>query len=224
MTSGQNAAAFLNNTKTLSWKRFLERLARQFGVEDPQVGIWWHTPTAGEERFHHEDNPGNKTLQQWTVAFYRNQLHPGQSLDDLSSIMLSRLHRELCWKSLQTQYPIEAKPINLLRFCADSMLTVVTLGLFGHLIYEVESNLNQYLYDFNEENWKLLLFSYPKLMARRAEKARSRIFDAVANYLISPVELKEDASKLISLYADEQSRAGCSDQSRAAVTFIFLWG
>ena len=67
----------------------------------------------------------------------------------------------------------------LMDLCADILLTELTQILFGQLVCEIQPELTQQLYDFNEANWKVLVFESPNFTARRAANAKDSILDAI---------------------------------------------
>ena len=224
MTTGHSAGIVLNNTKELSWDDFLRRMAAIFGLDMLQYGLIWHQPVPGEERYRDEINPRNKHLVSWTEANLKHHLLVREPLDRLSSCVLGHIDARLHWKVLDARYTSLAKPVALMEFCADAMITELTQSLFGELIYDIELKIAEHLYAFNEESWKLLMFEYPSFLARKSANAKRRVYDAMENYAQSPEELREDSSDLMKSYIRELRRGNCNDQTIAGLLFLNLWG
>lgn len=224
VTNGHDAIPIYSNTKSLSWARFLKQIAGIFGIDMSQEEMLWHQPTPGEERYFSDPNPKNKSLAMWSEALYRQHLYPGQHLENLWKAMSSRLQNGLNWTNLRTRHSGDGGPTMLMDFCAESLITEVTRNLFGELIYEIEPSLTQYIYNLNEENWKLLVFSYPSFAAKQAARAKARIFDAILNYVQSPAELREDSAGLVRTYINEHESAGCNAQTIAGLLCLTLFG
>ena len=224
VTTGHDAGTVFNKTRLLTWEKFLIRLAGNFGIARSQIDLFWHEPTAGEERYKDKINPQNMNLVSWTEALYRQHIFPGESLDMFSNQTLRHLDNSLHWKRLNSIYTSRSEPVALMDFCADILLTELTQTLFGQLIYDIQPELTRQLYDFNEDNWKILVFEYPKFAVRRAANAKDSILDAMGKYIQTPEELLQDASELIRSYVKELKRGGCNDQTSAGLASILVWG
>ena len=223
LTNGHDAVSIYSDTKSLSWAKFLKRIAGTFGIDRSQEDMFWHLPTQGEERYFSEPNPKNKSLVVWSEARYRQRLYPGQHLEIIWKKISERLQNGLNWKNLRTHYSSKAKPTMLMDLCAESLITGVTRNLFGELIYDIEPSLTRYIYDLNEENWKLLLFSYPSFAAKRVAKAKAKIFDAIMNYAQSPAQLCEDPAEIVRAYINEHESASCNTQTIASLLCLKLF-
>ena len=224
VTNDHDAVSIYSDTKSLSWAKFLKRIAGIFGIDKSQEDMFWHQPTPGEERYFSAPNPKNESLVVWGEARWKQRLYPGEYLEKIWKDVSERLQSGLNWKNLGTRCSSKGRPTMLMDLCAETLITEVTRNLFGELIYDIEPSLTQYIYDLNEENWKFLLFSYPSFAAKRAAKAKAKISHALMNYAQSPAELCKDPAGIVRAYINEHESAGCNNQTIAGLLCLTLFG
>ena len=189
MTASQDAGTVSNKSKLLSWEGFLTRLAGSFGITRSQMDLVWHGPTLGEESHKDKLSPHNKDVGLWIEALYRQSSFPGESFHNFSGPILRHLDASLHWKVLDTHYASGSEPVASMDFCADILVTEVTKALYGRPVYDIQPDLTQQLYDFSEEAWKIVMFEYCKIAARRAANAKDSIIATMRKHIQSPEEL-----------------------------------
>ncbi len=79
------------------------------------------------------------------------------------------------------------------------------------------------LYIFSEEAWKLLMFSYPKVAARRLHTAKKGIYDTLVRYMRMFSERRTEAAWFWHKILKEQEASDLDNYDRSSITFMLLW-
>ncbi|KAL9124010.1 MAG: hypothetical protein Q9217_006617 [Psora testacea] len=224
LTSRRDAEAAFRNTTTLSWDCHLRDRMIKFGVSTSGMSNIWNDPGPEDPRYANPSNPQHKSLVHYSKDVYTSQLLPGEKLDRITDKTCKALEHSL-WRNDLPRRHVDwksGKTVRLMDFCADVALTTMTRSFFGHLIYDIEPDFSQNLYDFNEQAWKTLTTPYPRFAARKLHRAKHGILETLSRFLQSPMEMRDDESWLVKTVQEEQKAAGLDDRNQAALAFMFL--
>ena len=222
LTNPRDAATAFRRTQALAWEPYLKRLMLQFGVQQSSLPKIWDAPEPESPKHSNPLNPKHKSLVHYSEDLYRQQLTPGPKLDDFSFKLSELVNTSLQWRALSNLCTSEQK-VPLMDFCAHVSIDAMTRSLFGDVIYEIEPRLTHMQHDFSEEAWKLLMFPYPKVAARRLHTARQGIHDALLRYMRMSSERRTEAAWFWHEILKEQKASDLDDYDRSSITFMLLY-
>ncbi|KAF2875750.1 cytochrome P450 [Massariosphaeria phaeospora] len=88
------------------------------------------------------------------------------------------------------------REISLLKWSQHVLLEGATRSFFGDALLDLEPNLFESFFQFDDSSWKLP-YRIPSILARDVKKAQAITEKALANYFDLPAERRSDASSLV---------------------------
>lgn len=198
-----------------------------FGATSSGVGKMFHNPAGGASGY----STGvlksrSKSLAHLSEDLYKQQLLPGERLDKLAGKLIRSIDESLQWERMPHLYYPQSfsreMNISLMKWCGDILIDAAITALFGPLIYQIDSNIAQNFFDFNEDAWKLL-FRYPRIAARKMYTAKKNLIDAFEAYFGLPKEQRADSAWLVQELEAEQRKIGIGDRDIATMGLMLLW-
>lgn len=101
-------------------------------------------------------------------------------------------------------------------------MTAVTHALFGKKLLEIEPEILQAYFDFNDNGW-MMFYKYPRFTAKKMYAAKPKVIDALTSYLQLPRELRPGAFWLIQSIEDEQRKLGLDERDMARLLMMIYW-
>lgn len=89
MTSSEAVSVVFKDTEHLTFDEYIRDMMIQFGTTPEAVAKMWQPPST--HRLNSPDlqpNPRSKSFLHLSEGFYRQQLHPGEKLDNLQDVLL----------------------------------------------------------------------------------------------------------------------------------------
>ena len=114
------------------------------------------------------------------------------------------------------------KTVSLLGWCREVLLDSATLSFFDERLVQIDPELYDSFFVFDELSWKLL-FRYPRLFAHKMYAAKDRIIDALTIYFKLPPSERTGESWLISELEREMRNIGIGDRDIAAIIMPLYW-
>ena len=222
VTNPRDAAITFSQTQTLAWEPYLKRLMVQFGLRPSTLPSVWDPPEHESPRRNNPLNPKHRSLIHHGEDMYRRQLNPGPNLDDFTCRISELLNTSLQWRNLSNLCTSEQK-ISLLDLCAHVSIDAMTHCLFGDSIYEIEPRLTHMLYEYTEEAWKLLMFPYPKFLARRLHAANQGIYDTLVEYMRTCSNRRSETPWFWHEILDEIEATGLDNNDGAGIMYMLTW-
>ena len=158
---------------------------------------------------------------------HRQQLHPGDQLEDITAKYIDQIEQRLLWKTMadvsMTEPTGKGQVIDLWQWCATILGNATMQALFGNVLLELEPRLLDYSYMFDSESWKLT-FQLPPLLARRMHAAKDKGREAFIRYFQLPAEKRSDACYYLRMVEAKQREAGMTNRDIGIAAQMFFWG
>lgn len=222
--SSEDVATIFKNPKLFTFEAFVRDVTLSFGVSPEIVDWMFHAPS--ESNAPQTSTSPNKHFIDRAHDYYKLQLHPGDKLDILQDKLLTNVDEWLQWKRFSDTFTLESSPdkktVSLLGWCSDVLVSSATTAVFGKVILQIEPNLPQAIFDFDNENWKLN-FKLPRVLAKEMYTAKQKIVDALQEYFRLPKEERSGESWIIDVFETEMREMGISDHQIALTLTMTLW-
>ena len=222
--SPKDMSTVYKNTTTMTFDGFIRDLYTTFGMSKEGVRKMWqsdHSKPQGDM------GPPNGQQVHLGQGVHRQQLHPGDQLEDFSAKYLEVIERQLLWENIATGPTPEPsktqKSVDLYDWCAAVLGYAAVQALFGNTLLELEPRLLEYFYIFDSESWKLT-FQLPPLLAKRMHTAKDKSRLAYVRYFQLPLEQRQGICYYLRTVEAKQRRAGMSDRDIGIAAQMFFWG
>ena len=229
LTSPKDTTEAYKNTTSLSFDGFVRDLMLSCGGSPSGVDKMYQPPAKdGKGHVMIAPNPMHKCLANLTVDFHKQQLLPGDELDKLGYQFLRIINEHLQWEKMTSQrgYVVEVNregvDVSLFKWCGDILVDAGTRAYFGERLLQIDPNLLQSFFEYDEKAW-MLLFQYPHFLSKDMYAAKQRIIDALSTYFRLPKEQRKGEAWFIQALETEQRALGMSDQDVAALLMIVYW-
>lgn len=212
------------NTTTMTFDGFIRDLYTTFGMSKEGIAKMWQSHGSKPQ-----DDMGPPKGQQVHLGqgVHRQQLHPGDQLEDITTKYVQQIEQQLLWEGIPNEYTLEPiekhKVVNLYDWCAAVLGNAAIRALFGDVLFELEPRLLEYFYIFDSESWKLT-FQLPPLLAKRMHTAKDSSREAYVRYFQLPMEQRQGACHYIRTVEAKQRKAGMSERDIGIAAQMFFWG
>lgn len=173
-----------SSTKTLYSSRsmIISDMMLRFGASPLSVDKMWQTPKDGGSSATGQPNPLHKSLAQLSESFHKQQLRPGKKLDTLQDTFLGNVYRSISWKTMSDKVVISStadrKTISLLQWTREVLLDGATRAFFGDALLELEPDLFETFYHFDDNSWKFT-HKIPRLWSSDMYAAKEKAQNAL---------------------------------------------
>lgn len=222
--SPKDMSTVYKNTTTMTFDGFIRDLYTTFGMSKEGIKKMWQSSHPKPQ-----DDKGPRKGQQIHLGqgVHRQQLHPGDQLEDISAKYVYEIERQLLWENIPndpTSAPGKSqKFVDLYDWCAVVLGNAAIQALFGNALLELEPRLLEYFYIFDSESWKLT-FQLPPLLAKRMHTAKDKSRTAYVRYFQLPLEQRQGTCHYIRTVETKQRRAGMSERDIGIAAQMFFWG
>ncbi|KAL8704585.1 MAG: hypothetical protein Q9201_002277 [Fulgogasparrea decipioides] len=227
ITSPQDVSATYKNTTSLTFDDYIRDMMYQFGGSDDAVQKMWQKPSKDEERTKLlSPNPLHKNLAMLGEDLYRQQLHPGAKFEDLQSQFMPNIHKTLSYEKMSNKIILAStsgdKTVSLLGWVREVLLDSATRSFFGDRLLEIEPNLFQSFFDFDDNSWKLT-YHLPRVFAREMYSAKQTATDALSKYFHLPEKERPGAAWLVRTLESEMRHLGIGESDIASFLMMIYW-
>ena len=198
-----------------------------FGATPSAVEKMWQNPSkdiAATKKS--RINPLHKALAHLGEDLYRQQLQPGRELDILQSSFLHNIHESICWQNLSDKITVSSsrdrKTVSLLGWCREVLLDAATKSFFGDRLQEIDPDLFQSFFDFDDNSWKLT-YHYPRFLSNEMYAAKQQAINALTTYFKLPKEQRLGESWLVRTLEAEMRHLGIAEHDIAAFVMMTYW-
>ncbi len=226
VTSAQDVLEIYRNPSAFSMHEFIKHVLTCFGATPLTLDRMWHTTTP---------SPPHKPVEEMLHDMYKLQLHPGEKLDELQTLLLRRVNDALRWDKLATgpavlssskpssstaaaAGPASAVEISLLQWCRHVMHDTTTRTVFGDALFDLEPRLCETFVAFDTNLWKLF-YSFPRWAARDTYDAKDKLVAALMRYFCLPVEQRPGAAWIVQV-REQTFRSLGMDEEQIAVQLL----
>lgn len=195
----------------------------QLGASPVAVEIWIPSsgapgPECGQSTSNDSGHFGERLCRQ--------QLLPGKELDVLQATLVNKIHDSLRWQNMSERIIVSTaqnkRSISLLGWCREVLLDSATRAFFDECLMQIDPELFQSFFIFDELSWKLH-FNYPRFLAKKMYTAKDRIIDALVIYFSLPKSERTGESWLIDKLETEMRTLGIGTRDIAAIIMPLYW-
>lgn len=199
----------------------------QFGGSEDAVHKMWQDPGKdGHGRALLSPNPVHKNLARLGEDFYRQQLHPGTNLETLQSQFMPNIHNSLIYEVIPEEVIISStkgeKTVSLLGWVRGVLLDSATRSFFGDRLLDIDPNLFQSFFEFDDNSWKLT-YHLPRVFAREMYVAKEQATGALFKYFQLPKEERPGAAWLVRTLESEMRNLGMQGADIASFVMMIYW-
>lgn len=195
-----------------------------FGMSPSSVDKMWQKPSLTKTLI--SANPHDKSLVQLGEEFYRQQLYPGERLDTLQESLMFNIHYAIEWDHIPDDVirspTANSKTVSLLRLCREVLVNAATKAFFGDRLLELEPNLFQTFYDFDDNSWKFT-YKLPRFMSQEVHQAKEKILHTLTRYFDLPLEERPDSAWIIQILEKEMRHLGIGSSDIAPIITMTFW-
>ena len=171
-------------------------------------------------------NPHHKSLAHLAEDLYRQQLYPGKYLDELQLKFMPSIHKAVHYDGIPTKATVSTqeleKTVSLLRWTREVLLNAATTSFFGERLLQLEPNLFDKFFDFDDNSWKLT-YHLPRIFATEMYAAKQEATDVLLKYFMLPLEERQGAAWLISTLESEMRNLGIDEHDIASFIMMTYW-
>ena len=226
ITSPEDATAAYKGTSRLTFDGFIKDMMMTFGASKHGIGQMWSIPYLSTPKAtRSKTNPLRKPLAHLGEDLYRHQLLPGKGLEPLQETLLGRIHDMMTLETICGKRALadgNVKIVSLLDWCRVVLMDSATKAFFGDALLQIDPDLFQSFFDFDDDSWKLT-YHYPYLLSQKMYAAKQRAVDALTTYFKSPRETRQGESWLVRTLESEMRAQGIEEPDIAAFTMMTYW-
>lgn len=224
VTLPEDISAVYKNPQSLTFDGYVKDMYAGFGMSSTGIEKMF-APVEGS--FQTDKNTG-LTVQKhahFGTGVQREQLHPGQHLENLVSVFLTHIKLQMNWGNISTSVVVQSsseKKVVLLRnWVADVLGRATVEAFFGKDLLESESTLLDDFHAFDANSW-MLLYQYPRMFAKPMYEALDKGADTFTRYFELPSEQRQ-ACHYIRTVEVKQRKAGMTSRDIAIAGQMFFW-
>ncbi len=228
ITSPQDVSMIYRNTTTLGFDEFVRDTMLSLGASHDGVRKMYESPRYGDGKTSAKEN-GNrlhKILAHAGEDYYREQLLPGDLLDELWTNIENRIFQALDWEGLPKQCTLftgqDTKTLSLLPWCRETLVRSVTTAIFGERLLQLEPRLVDVFMNFDDNSWQLT-YKLPPSLAKEVHSAKDTIVGTFEKYFALPTEQRPGETWIVRKLETEMRKIEVSKSDIAALFAMPLW-
>jgi hypothetical protein len=228
VTSPPDVSAVYRNNTTLTFDQFVRDIMFSIGASEDAIRKMWEAP-GGSQNAGADDKTQSrlhKALAHAGEDFYRQQLQPGDQLDELWPRIQNLIDESLLWDNITGDGIIskdnDTKKVSLLKWSGAVLLSSVTRAIFGERLLQLEPELLEYFTIFDDNTWKLT-YKLPRPFAKDMFSARDKIVATFEQYFALPEMERADATWLVHTLAREMKHLQLEQKDMAALFAMPFW-
>lgn len=227
ITSAQDVTTVYKNINSLTFDDYVQDMMYRFGGSKDAIKKMWRDPGTDDIGTANPDlNPFHKNLAKLGEDLYRQQLQPGTNLEELQSDFMPNIHNALVYDKMSDKILVapahDAKIVSLLAWVREVLLDSATRSFFGDRLLEIEPNLFQEYFNFDDNSWKLI-YHLPRIFAREMYEGKQKAIDALTKYFLLPKQERPGAAWLIQTLESEMRHQGLGESDIASFVMMVYW-
>lgn len=112
--------------------------------------------------------------------------------------------------------------ISLKEWCGDVLLDAATRAFFCERQLEIQPDLFQRFFEFDDDSW-MLLYRYPRFLSRRMHRAKDVAIDAMTKSFELTLDRRQDAAWFVQTLEKEQKQLGIDERDIATLQLMVYW-
>ena len=226
VVSPTDTSQVFKDNSSFAFDPFIDTIYRGVAnISDEGNNILWRTPEDGFVSLH--PNPKGRVLVHTGNALLHKQLLEPKALQQLTERVLCYIERTTRWDSFFETSILSSnakvKVVSLHCWCRDVLIEAQSRAFFGEHLRELEPRMTSIFDEWDINSW-MILYQYPKYIARAATKPRDQLVKALTRYLDAPREKRSGGVPFVNELEDEERHAGLSSEDSARILMIILWG
>lgn len=228
VTSPQDVSIIYRNTTTLGFDEFVRDTMLSLGASQDGVRKMYESPRygAGDTSGKENANRLHKILAHAAEDYYRQQLLPGDLLDQLWTNIEGRIFVALGWEGFPKQCVVSAsqdeKTLALLPWCRETLIRSVTTAVFGDRLLQLEPRLVDVFMNFDNNSWQIT-YKLPRSMAKEVHVAKDKILATFEKYFALPRDQRAGETWLVQTLETEMRKIEVSEHDIAALFAMPFW-
>lgn len=227
MTSSDDISSVFKNTEQLTFDDYIKNMMLQFGTTPEAVDKMWQTPTNDNlNSATLQPNPSLKSFVHLSEGLYRQQLHPGEKLNTLQNVLLGNIYSSLTWESMTEKVIISSteneRTVSLYEWTRQVLLDGATRAFFGDKLLEMDPNLFEDFFYFDDNSWKLT-YKIPRYWSNDVYAAKQKAQDALEAYFCLPKEERPGEAWIIHVLETEMRALGITEPDIASILMMTFW-
>ena len=223
ITSPKDISSVYKNPQVLTFDGFIKDVYVNFGMSSTGVAQIFEPVTFKDGK---TSSPLGQQYAHLATGIQREQLHPGENLDNLIETYLTYIEQQMDWDKLPDSCIMQSLPgkkvVSLRNWCADVLGRATAQAFIGAALLEVDPHLLEDFHTFDSNSW-MLLYQYPRIFAKPMFEAIERNTQAFTRYFQLPVEKRDQMCHYIKTVEGKQRKAGMSDRDIAISAQCFFW-
>jgi hypothetical protein len=208
--------------------QFVRDIMLSIGASEDAVRRMWDVPRDSQNAEVDDKTQSHlhKALVHAGEDFYRQQLQPGDRLDELWPRIQNLIDKSLLWDSITGNCIVtrdyDTKRLSLWKWSREVLLSSVTTAIFGERLLQLEPDLLEHFVKFDDDSWKLT-YKLPHPMAKDMFFARDKIIATFKQYFALPGKERADATWLVHTLEKEMRRIQLREKDMAALFAMPFW-
>ena len=225
ITSASDITAIFKNIKQLTFDDYITDMMVAFGASKSAVSRMWQ-PSLRDQQNPKKPPYHNKALAHVAEDLIRVQLHPGEHLNRLQRTLLDTVHSSFTWSNMTHKIILSEtsthRTVSLLEWTREALLAGATAAFFGPALLQLEPNMFQSFFDFDDASWKLS-YKIPRPFSNDMLAAKKIAQSGLTRYFELPREARPGACWLVETLEDEMKMVGIKSEDVAAYLMMIYW-
>ena len=214
------------NTEQLTFDDYITDMMVSFGATPYAIGKMWE-PSSQKLNRVGGNWPPNKPLAHIAETIIRQQLQPGQRLDKLQHVFLSSVHSSMTWDKMTSKVILptpwtNSRTVSLLEWTREALLEGATTSFFGPKLREIEPDLFDSFFSFDDCSWKLT-YKIPAPWSNDMKAAKAIGQNALTRYFEMSTSQRPGACWLVEALEIEMKAVGIQAPDIAAYLTMIYW-
>ena len=210
------------NTSSLTFDNYIRETMLGFGGSPYAIEKMWRIPGVNSPASINP-NPAHKLLAHLCEDFYRQQLHPGDLLEELQKGLLGMIGTSLTWENIPESIIhsslADEKCVSLLGWCRQVLLEGATRSFFGDRLLELQPDLLDTFFTFDDNSWQLT-YQVPHFLSRKMRSAKQNAIEALTQYFKFPPHQRQGESWLVRNLEAEMRNVCIEEKDIAAFSMM----
>lgn len=229
LTSPQDMKAVRENNSTLSPYELTRDFIIALGLK-PAVGktICKNSMQGDKLNLMLRSGAMQKPFTQVVENFVLEKQNPilEQTSDSLHNAFIRHIEKSVRWNRLSAKYTkftsVDEKEVSLISWCREVIVDAATRSYFDQALLQIEPNLTQIVFDFDNETCGSIN-KYPQKLGNLSSAAKEKGIRAFTAYLnLSKVQRAGEAQFVRDL-EEEYRRLGLDEENLASLMMIVYW-
>ncbi|KJZ70910.1 hypothetical protein HIM_09703 [Hirsutella minnesotensis 3608] len=234
-TSPADVSSVFDNTIGFNFDSHLTELLTSFGISKDALKRAWHVPKPGDWCYipNNPINPKQKSLIHCVEDIYKQQLLPGERMDQWCHTFLDSVQSSLtgvdkldfCTKQYEACVWCDdctPRQVSLYSLVSFFSVQATTRAMFGRHLHDIDPQVVEHMLAFNENVW-MVVFRCPNVMGLPVDEPQRRLMAMMRKFVQLPEHQRSSASWAITNVLTGMETVGMDVESRACMMLMIFW-